>query len=181
MTAARILGVDPGLDGALALVVFDTDTHRVVSTDILDMPTATLAVGRGLHKRRTIALPALVDAIRVMAPDVAYVEKVGPGPRNGSVQSFAFGYGFGVLRGILASASVPVLLIQPQVWRPRVGLNPHQGKGASLARARELHPLEAYHFIRQKDDGRAEAVLIARAAYAIHHQTQSPVLSTSGV
>ena len=178
---ARVLGVDPGLDGALALVVFDTTTHRVVSTDILDMPTHTVAMARATHKRRTIALAALVDAIRVLAPDAAYVERVGPGPRNGAVQSFAFGYAFGALLGILASASVPVKLILPQVWRPRVGLNVGQGKAASIKRAIELHPLQAGQFTRQKDDGRAEAVLIARAAYAIHHQTQPPGLSTSGV
>ena len=150
---SRVIGVDPGASGAIALVV-DGVLHQVV-----DMPTVT--VTRNAAQKRQVSPAGVADIIRSMKPDVAIVEKVGAMPGQGVSSMFSFGRSVGIIEGALAALQVPATFITPQAWQKAVGAA--KGKDGSRQRVMELFPKDSHLFARVKDDGRADAVLIALA------------------
>jgi crossover junction endodeoxyribonuclease RuvC len=147
-----ILGVDPGLSGALAFY----DTVRG-DLEILDMPT--LKAGTG--SKRIVDEDTLAREIDCRAAFVthAFIELVGTRPGEGAVGAFSFGLGFGLLRGILAANFVPRTLVRPAEWKKAMRV-PAEKDGAR-ARASQLFPRHSGKWVRVKDDGRAEASCIA--------------------
>lgn len=144
-----LLGVDPGLSGALALI-------GPAGLRIIDMPT--LQPG----KRRIIDEVELARLIDAAGPiDRAYLELVATRPGEGAVGAFAFGKGYGLIRGILRAHFIPIVDIAPRRWKAAVGIPAGAGKDASRAKAKDIFQREAGAFARVKDDGRAEAALIA--------------------
>ena len=149
----RILGCDPGLFGAVAL--YDTRTSELT---IRDAPIARIKVGKS--DNRAVYLDAAYAAIfRELAPDEVRIEKVGGLTGQSASASFNFGAGYGLLRGCAAMMAVPVEFVPPSLWKSRLRVPP--GKDGSRARACALFPRYADLFARVKDDGRAEAALIA--------------------
>lgn len=146
----RVLGVDPGLGGALGLVESSLDVVLA-----RDMPVAKSGTGQ----RREVVPALLADFVREWRPDVAFVEKVHAMPAQGVSSVFTFGQGYGVVRGVLAALDVPVHLITPGLWKARLSLT--ADKAGARAMAMRLFPRDAALFSRVRDDGRAEAVLIA--------------------
>ena len=150
----RLLGVDPGVSGAIAC--YDTD---LLALAIRDIPTA-----KSRQNRSVILESELARRIHALAPDQAVVELVHALPKQGVSSTFSFGVSFGVLRGVLAAFEIPVSFLTPQEWR-RLTRVPGRGgdKGTSRTRACELFPHSAHLFSRVKDHGRADAALIAYA------------------
>jgi len=72
---------------------------------------------------------------------------------------FTFGRGLGIVEGVALGAGIPVRWVSPAKWKRALGLS--ADKGASRRRAIELWPAQSAMFARVKDDGRAEAALIA--------------------
>jgi crossover junction endodeoxyribonuclease RuvC len=66
---------------------------------------------------------------------------------------------------ILAVLGVPHDIVQPASWKRRAGIPPGAGKGCSIATACRLLPAAAPQLTRVKDDGRAEALLLAWQAW----------------
>jgi crossover junction endodeoxyribonuclease RuvC len=150
----RVLGCDPGLNGAV--VLWDDDLDALI---IKDAPTLQIKVGKATA--RTIYNDAeYARIIRELAPDRANVEQVGGITGQSASASFNFGAGYGLLRGILATLQVPVTFIPPAVWQARLRVPP--GKDGSRLRASQIFPAYAQMFARKKDDGRSDAALIAR-------------------
>lgn len=153
-----ILGIDPGLSGALAYI--DGGSVRVY-----DMPTLTLSRG-GKTKRE----PDLAELARIICdiekkPAVAYVEQVASMPGQGVSSVFAFGKTYGGILGVLACAGIRTELVPPATWKRWHKIAAGSGKDASRAKAKNLYPQHAGLFARAKDDGRADATLIA--AYGV--------------
>jgi crossover junction endodeoxyribonuclease RuvC len=151
----RVLGVDPGASGALALLDEDTDTLVVC-----DMPTITVQrTGASSRKHHAISEAHLAQLVRELRPDVAWVERVHAMPRQGVSSSFAFGLAYGLIRGVLATLPVPVFLVTPTEWKKefRIGADKQQAR----VLATQMFPLNAKEFSRIRDDGRAEAALLA--------------------
>lgn len=146
----RVLGVDPGLDGALGLV--ETSLDVVLARD---MPVAKSGTGQ----RREVVPTLIAELVRVWNPQVAFVEKVHAMPKQGVSSVFTFGLGYGVLLGVLSALEVPIVLVTPRTWKTALGLN--ADKAGSRAMAMRMFPRDARLFQRAGDDGRAEAVLIA--------------------
>lgn len=147
----RVLGIDPGVTGAVALI--DTSLDVLL---VQDMPHAT----RDRKATRREVVPVwLVDILRAWEPDVAYVERVHAMPRQGVSSSFAFGESCGVVRGVLAALGIPSHRITPNEWKRSLRLS--ADKSASRAMAANLFPTCAGKFSRGVDDGRAEAALLA--------------------
>lgn len=152
-----IIGIDPGLDGAIALISAEDNGLFAVE----EMPTVTIKVGTKM--KRVVSAPALAELIRswdLTMVEMAVVEKVGAMPGQGVTSMFGFGKSAGIVEGVLAGLGVPYTLVTPQAWGKRACKG--QGKDASRKRVMELYPSQAKLFSRVKDDGRAEAVLIAR-------------------
>lgn len=148
----RILGVDPGATGALAML--DTGLDALV---VCDMPSVLIKVGK--HHRRQISEYWLADTLRVYQPDCAWIERVHALPRQGVTSSFSFGLSYGLARGVLAALGIPVQLVTPQEWKRSFRLGPDKAEARVIAS--RLFPANAGSFCRAKDDGRAEAALLA--------------------
>lgn len=151
----RVLGIDVGLNGAIALIV-DGDLH-----EIHDMPTVTLE--RNNKTKRMVNAQALSLIIRGAKADAAYLERLNAMPGQGVTSMFSMGQSLGVVLGILAACEVPTTTIPPRTWQK--ALDVPQGKDGSRYRAAQLFPEHADMFSRVKDDGRSDAVLIA--AYGV--------------
>lgn len=135
-----LVGVDPGAKGALA--VLDTATLRVQTHD----------------------LPADVAQLHDLVSDLpeircAVLEQIHAGPQMARRTIGVMFEQFGLIKGALAWRSIPVVTVRPSVWKP--ALNVPRDKTAARRRAAEFYPDDAGQWARVKDDGRAEAALIA--------------------
>lgn len=144
----RVLGVDPGATGAMAML--DTGLDGLV---VVDMPFALI------NKRRVLNETVMADLLRLYQPDCAWVERVHSLPKQGVSSSFSFGMAYGMVRGALAALGVPTTLVTPQEWKRAFRLGPDKNEARIIA-GRQF-PLMAASFARVKDDGRAEAALLA--------------------
>jgi hypothetical protein len=95
------------------------------------------------------------------APDVVYLEWTQPMPKNGSIASYSLGLNSGIVIGVVQALGIPLERVRPATWKLAMGLR-GKPKAASRGMATELFPDFADQFRRVKDDGRAEAALIAR-------------------
>lgn len=147
-----VMGIDPGVKGGIALVSPYEDDRRYC--EAVDMPVYDLlgkpaASGKGIRR--------LIEEYR---PSFIVVERVSAMRGWGSSTIFSFGRNVGIALGAVHGSGVPFGCVSPQKWKKHFGLN--KDKGASRARASELFPLSSHMFERVKDDGRAEAALIAQ-------------------
>ncbi len=143
-----IVGFDPGATGALARLTDGGDLLAVA-----DMPVVEV---RG---KRRVSAPLLAAIVREWAPRLAVIEEVGSRPGEGHAGAFAFGRSAGVLEGVCAMAGVPVVLARPDVWKRALKVT--ADKGSCRLMAQRLWPAHAASFARVRDDGRAEAALVA--------------------
>lgn len=159
------LGIDPGMTGGLA--VLDAPVRWVNSKGEfyvddnngppLVFDTPTLAT-KGKQAYDLEAMAKLVQPYQG-AEAKAIVENVHSMPKQGVSSSFLFGKGFGIWLGIISAYNIPLILVSPQSWKKTLGVT--SDKNTSLEKARELFPTLAEQLKRKKDDGRAEALLIA--------------------
>jgi len=153
MGAMTIIGVDPGKTGGIAFL------HEGRLLNAFRMPLTAdgkQVDAQGVHD--------LLDAIARPWEDTIVLEKVHAMPKNGSVASFSLGHSVGVVVGVALGAGYRLRLISPVEWKRIVGLPPGSDKGASRAKASELFPDKRELWKLKKDDGLAEAALIAEAA-----------------
>ena len=156
-TPKRIIGIDVGLNGAIAMMQGET------LTGVVDMPTVTL--DRNGKAKRQISIPELVEIIKTFKPDEAYCERVFAMSGQGVTSVFSFGRSLGAIEGVLAARSIKTTLVTPQTWQKAMGVS--GGKDGARARAMEVFPWNVDLFKRVKDDGRADAALIA--AWGLRH------------
>ena len=148
-----VIGIDPGISGAIA--IFEDG----VLDCVVDMPTLKIASGKTMKSH--ISATALVDILDGWSPNEAHVvtERVHARPGQGVSSMFNFGRSTGIIEGVVAAMQFPSTYVTPATWTKAVGRA--AGKDASRMRAMELFPSKAELFKRAKDDGRADACLIA--------------------
>lgn len=143
-----IIGVDPGKSGALARL---DDAGRLL--EVADMPVVGPIISAHL-------LDEIVNRWSFDSPAAtAVIEDVHAMPKQGVSSVFSFGRSLGVAEGVLAGNGLSLRYVSPAKWKRALGLG--NDKGVSRRRAIELWPEHAKAFARVKDDGRAEAALIA--------------------
>lgn len=146
MSDLCLLGVDPGLTGALAFY-FPRYPERIA---VHDAPVIDGQIdGHGVK--------TLLDRYE---PDAAVVELVGARPGQGVSSMFKFGLAFGIVRGVIAAEAVPHIFVAPSKWKKHFALSAEKEKSRALAI--QTWPACSESFRRAKDDGRAEAALLAR-------------------
>jgi hypothetical protein len=150
---SKTMGIDIGVAGALALL---DEAGGLI--EIADMPV----LRDGPKNRASVNAPLLAEIVYRWHAGAAYIEYVGARPGEGAVGAFAFGRSRGVVEGVLGACGVPASHIAPASWKRGLGLN-FAGKDASRSEAIRRWPNHAALFARVKDDGRAEAALIAVA------------------
>lgn len=149
MAGGVILGIDPGLGGALA---FLSARGRV---ETFDMPITAAARGNMLDEA---TLARMIDG-RSRDIEFALLERQQTRPNDGRLQAFKTGCGYGALRMVLAANFVPYALVTPAVWKRFLGVTADKDQCRGMAS--QLFPEDAAQWARKKDDGRAEAALLA--------------------
>lgn len=146
------VGIDPGLDGAITLV------RGVDLLEVHDMPTVTRKVGK---KQRREVSPHMLHDIAVTFGPVAgcIIEGVTSSPQMGVTSAFGFGRSLGIVEAVAACCLWRTTLVAPSVWKKAVGIS--KDKGEARREACMLWPERSDLFARVKDDGRAEAALLA--------------------
>ncbi len=149
-----MLGVDPGLSGALA--VWD---GKVLS--VKDMPIYTKLIGKK-QRNRIDALQLLneIETAQLCGVEIAYVEDVmGRGNQRGASE---MGYGVGLIHMACVALKLRYEIVLPGAWKGR--MKAPADKKQSAIRAGQLFPEYASLFRGPRGgtlDGRAEAAMIA--------------------
>lgn len=142
-----VYGIDPGLNGAIAR--FDLNEGLL---EVFDMPIMEV------NKKKQVS-PQLVANILNQQDAPVFIEKVGAMPGQGVSSMFNFGKSYGILLGVAAGLQLPTTLVLPNEWQR--ALKCQKGKDGNRQRACELFPAYSQLFARKKDDGRADAALLA--------------------
>lgn len=155
-----VIGIDPGLNGAIAL--FDVDKDELIG--VTGMPVFNI------KGKKYVDQFGLASILRPFAPTIrfAFVENVHSMPKQGVASTFKFGDGFGIVKGVLAGLAIPTLLIEPNQWKRLMKVT--HDKDSSRQRASQLLPSAAHLWPNKNDDGKAEAALIAY--YGAHLQNR---------
>lgn len=143
----HILGIDPGLSGAIATLAQDGTLLALTDLPVIEQERLKWIDG-GRFASLLMEIPG---------PKRAIVERVSAMPKQGVASSFNFGVGYGSVLGVLQAMHIPIKLVTPAKWKRDIGLE--RDKKASLYRARLHWPTAELHL--EKHHGRAEALLIA--------------------
>ncbi len=157
----RIIGIDPGLSGAVAVIW--TDGISVKFESVHDTPV--LLVRRGKKTKREYLVKGMVEILANNGDGypLVCIENVHAMPQQGVTSMFRMGLGLGLWQGIAASLDFQIEMVSPIKWkRQMVGTG--MGKGASILKATEVFPKAEPFLRRKKDHGRAEALLMAEYA-----------------
>lgn len=153
MNPPVVIGIDPGLNGAVAAI--DNMTGDLIWVE--DMPTV------GHSKDRVVSPAHLADLLQPELVTVACVEIASTRPGLSVSAVLKTGTGYGMILGVIAALRMPVTYAQPARWKKDLGLA--ADKHLSRKLATETWPAMSPTFARVRDDGRAEAALIARWAW----------------
>ncbi|UTU08173.1 hypothetical protein CcrC1_gp484 [Caulobacter phage C1] len=159
----RILGVDPGTKGALAIL--DTVKWTVA---IIDMPLEI-----GTKGKEKVSAQGVLEVVRAAAPDAAFLEEVHASPQMGVTSAFSFGDGYGCTRTAILAYGCALWPIRPQVWKP--AMKAPKDKKQATTRASQLVPAAHSILFGPRGgayDGRAEALLLS--LYGCFHLKDVP-------
>lgn len=153
MAADLILGIDPGLDGALALV----ELSGGGLVEIYDVPVLILKNKRELDR---YTLARIIDSHCHEIAE-AWIERVWARPGEREIQAFAFGAVYSALCQACCDSFLPLHEISPQAWKKAAGLPVGGDKDESRKAASIQWPASCGRWPAKKHHGRAEAALIA--------------------
>ncbi len=143
-----IMGIDPGFSGGIALL---SESDLIVT----DIPIVKYL------KKKEVDAEAFSRIVEAASKRTlfAIIEDVHSMPNQGVASTFKFGYNAGILYGVLKAFGIQVIKVKPAIWKS--GLNLSRNKKESIFLAKKLFPCHTEYFKRAKDDGRAEAALLA--------------------
>ena len=151
----KIIGIDPGLSGALAIL----SNNKVIS--LIEMPV----MSEGKKNKRQLNSAQLVkllkDAINESEETVVVVEQVNAMPGQGVTSMFNFGQTFGAIKGICAALGLPIHFVRPAKWKKHFELI-NASKDASRTKVIEMYPSLSNELSKKKDVNKSDAILIAR-------------------
>lgn len=147
MSQNRIyIGIDPGSNGAIAIIVDDV-VYKVVKYDSYEISNIIKELVSNYSKDHTM---------------MCTLEKVHSMPRDGVKQAFKFGENYGFVKGTLMALQIPFQEVTPMTWKKEYSLV-KQEKLVSIKRCKELFPgisLLPSSRCTKESDGMAEALLI---------------------
>lgn len=159
------IGIDPGLGGAVG-VLNDGPILGGPPTPlcpmVYDTPTALVKGSKTKRKHLPSAMAFILEPFKDWSNDVLVIlENVHSMPSQGVSSSFSFGEGKGLWEGIVAAYHLPLELVSPQRWKKTIMADQGREKDAARFKAQQLFPTLTEQLTRKKDDGRAEAILLA--------------------
>ncbi len=151
----KIIGIDPGLTGAIAIM----QNNKVL--DIIDMPV----MAEGKKNKRQLNSAQLVSIIKKNIESneevAVVVEQVNAMPGQGVTSMFNFGQTFGAIKGVCAALELPIFFVRPSKWKKYFELI-NASKDSSRTKAIEMYPSLSNHLAKKKDVNKSDAILIAR-------------------
>ncbi len=150
-----IIGVDPGLNGALAVL----DGNKII--EVFDIPV----MAEGKKNKRQLNSAELSSILRNNMLNnentVVVVEQVNAMPGQGVTSMFNFGQTFGAIKGICAALGLPIFFVRPSKWKKHFDLI-NSSKDASRTKVIEMYPSISNQLSKKKDVNKSDAILIAR-------------------
>jgi len=150
----RIIGIDPGLSGGIAIL----DDLKIY--DLFDMPI----MSEGKKNKNQLNSAQLVNIIKkniISGDTFVIVEQVSAMPGQGVTSMFNFGQTFGSIKGICAALNLPIFFVRPTKWKKHFELL-NSSKDASRTKVIEMYPSISPKLSRKKDVNKADAILIGR-------------------
>lgn len=148
------LGIDPGLEGAFAILK-DKELHAVKKIPVI----------KSTSSKTKIDEPALKELIQffVSIKNTKFImEKLSNTP--GKKGTFSFGEGYGLIRGMFIYAGKEIVYVRPQDWKKNVMPGMPSDKIASCVAAARLYPEAKKYMLKPRgglDDGIGDAICIA--------------------
>ena len=129
----RIIGVDPGLTGAIAIL----DGNKVIN--LFEMPV----MAEGKKNKRQLNSAQLVSIIKENIKNkeetAVIVEQVNAMPGQGVTSMFNFGQTFGAIKGVCAAMQLPIFFVRPSKWKKHFELI-NSSKDSSRTKVIEMYP-----------------------------------------
>lgn len=154
-------GIDPGMTGAMARIGDSSEVKRL--DYVWDCPSGEIAMFHMLNDALADVTPRGINTDRVSIA----IENAHSRPGNAARAMFKYGSNWGAWKMACACFEIPLVLVSPQKWQNKL-LVKSEGldtKERALVAARRLFPhlysLLSTRLTRKKDNGRADALLIA--------------------
>ena len=151
----RIIGIDPGLSGAIAIL----DNNKI--KELFDMPVMPDGKKNKRQLNSALLVKLIKDNIKNLEDTVMVVEQVNAMPGQGVTSMFNFGQTFGAIKGICAALGLPIFFVRPAKWKKHFELI-NSSKDSSRTKAIEMYPSIAEKLSKKKDVNKSDAILIAR-------------------
>ena len=110
----KILGVDPGVHGGLAIVAVDNGAAPQL-VDAIDIPVA----GAGAKQR--VDVLALRASLATHRPHHALIERAQAMPKQGASSGFKYGRAVRAIEGVIACCEIPLQLSSRRCGRNSTG------------------------------------------------------------
>ena len=151
-----IIGIDPGISGALCFM----EHGKIIN--VIDMPS--MADGKK-NKKQVNGSQVFNEISRYIKEknpnDIkVIIEHVSAMPGQGVTSMFNFGQSFGILKGICSAMNLPMYFVRPAKWKKYFSLI-NASKDASRTKAIEIFPYFSVNLSKKKDANKADAILIA--------------------
>lgn len=155
-----VVGIDPGFQGAFAVIEYSPKEQIIDFVEVVDAPIFWRKQKRHLNAHAMSSLFEVAFEGRE-GKHLTVIESVGARPGDRVSSAFRFGYGAGIWLGAVAAfrEETEVLFVEPNAWKNHMGVT--ADKKTSLVKARVLFPSAVSRLTRNMDEGRAEALLIA--------------------
>ncbi len=146
----RVAGIDPGFQGALAVLEVTTKSHpQILFT--CDMPVIEAS------KATEIDIKELSSLLFAYDVECVIIEKAQVMPKQGVVSSGNYMKNYGMILATLILTHKPFIEVSPNKWKRDLKLG--AGKEASILLTRHLFP--SLEIKRKKDHNICEAILVA--------------------
>tara|TARA_B100000767_G_scaffold242032_1_gene238831 strand:- start:67 stop:561 length:495 start_codon:yes stop_codon:yes gene_type:complete len=151
----RIIGIDPGLSGAIAII----EDNKII--EMFDMPVMSDGKKNKRQLNSALLVQLIKDNIKNLEDTIMVVEQVNAMPGQGVTSMFNFGQTFGAIKGICAALGLPIFFVRPAKWKKHFELI-NSSKDASRTKVIEMYPSISQQLSKKKDVNKSDAILIAR-------------------
>ena len=151
----KIIGIDPGLRGAIAVL----EKNKVLN--IFEMPVMSEGKKNKRQLNSALLVKLLRDNISENEEISVVVEQVNAMPGQGVTSMFNFGQTFGAIKGVCAALELPIFFVRPSKWKKHFELI-NSSKDSSRTKAIEMYPSLSKELAKKKDVNKSDAILIAR-------------------
>ena len=154
----RIIGIDPGLSGAIAIL----EDNKI--KELFDMPVMPDGKKNKRQLNSALLVKLIKNSIKNLDDTVMIVEQVNAMPGQGVTSMFNFGQTFGAIKGICAALGLPIFFVRPAKWKKHFELI-NSSKDASRTKTIEMYPSLSNDLAKKKDVNKSDAILIAKYHY----------------